>query len=185
MDEVMNKAVRVFCERGFHATSITDLAQATELTAGSLYKAFKDKRAIFLAALDHESTQRRAELMEAIDAVRTGREKLHRALMFYADMSCGTNGQRGCLVVGTAVELATFDPEIAERVVGLMKRREKLLVDLIQRGQADGSVSKAIDVKATARFLLCLFHGLRVVGKTSPKRAEMIAAVEVAMKALD
>lgn len=185
MDEVMDKAVRVFSERGFHATSITDLEQAMELTAGSIYKAFRDKRAIFLAALDHQSARRTVELMHVVDAVRTGREKLYRVSMFYADMSCGASGQLGCLIVGTAVELATLDPEIAARIVASMKRREKLLTDLIELGQTDGSISKTIDVKATARFLLCLFQGLRVVGKTSPKRTEMIAAVDVALKTLD
>jgi TetR/AcrR family transcriptional regulator, transcriptional repressor for nem operon len=185
MDEVMDKAVRVFCERGFHGASIADLAQAMELTAGSIYKAFKDKRAVFLAALDRQTTQRSGELTEALDAVLTGREKLRQALMFYADMSCGAQGRHGCLVVGTAVELATFDPEIARRVVNSLQKREKFLAELIHLGQADGSVSKTIDVKATARFMLCLLQGLRVVGKTSPKRAEMVAVVEVAMKTLD
>jgi hypothetical protein len=33
--------------------------------------------------------------------------------------------------------------------------------------------------------MLCLFQGMRVVGKTSPNRAEMLAAADVAMKLLD
>ena len=69
--------------------------------------------------------------------------------------------------------------------MGSLKKREKLLAELIHLGQSEGSVSKTIDIKATARFMLCLLQGLRVVGKTSPKRAEMTAAVEVAMKTLD
>lgn len=185
MNEALDKAVRVFCERGFHAASITDLAEAMELTTGSIYKAFTDKRAVFLAALDHQSAQRSAEFMEAINVARTGREKLRCALMFYADLSCGAEGRRGCLVVGTAVELATFDSEIATRVVGSLKKREKQLADLLCLGQTDGTVSQTLDVKATARCMLCLLQGLRVVGKTSPARADMAGAVDVAMKMLD
>ena len=184
MEESLDKAIRVFCERGFHATSITDLAHAMELTAGSIYKAFKDKRAVFLAALDRQTAQRRAELESALSHGRSGREKLHEALMFYAALSCDREGRQGCLVVGTAMELATFDSEIAARVIDSLKNREKLLTELIRLGQKDGSIPESTDVKATARFMLCLLQGLRVVGKTSPKLAEMIAAVGVAMKVL-
>lgn len=43
----LDDAIMVFSERGYHATSISDLSKATTLTAGSLYKAFGDKRGIF------------------------------------------------------------------------------------------------------------------------------------------
>jgi TetR/AcrR family transcriptional regulator, transcriptional repressor for nem operon len=44
----------VFCERGFHGASLNDLAAGMQLTQGSIYKAFKDKRGIFLATLDRQ-----------------------------------------------------------------------------------------------------------------------------------
>src|SRR5471030_1619747 len=70
--EVLDKAVRVFCERGFHATSIGDLTEATQLTSGSLYKAFKDKRGIYLAALTHYKASRDAELRAVLAPARNG-----------------------------------------------------------------------------------------------------------------
>jgi hypothetical protein len=44
LNEVLDKAAQVFCERGYHATSISDLTSGMELASGSVYKAFKDKR---------------------------------------------------------------------------------------------------------------------------------------------
>jgi AcrR family transcriptional regulator len=52
MDVALDRAVLVFRERGYHATSIGDLSEAMKLASGSLYKAFGDKRAIFLAAFE-------------------------------------------------------------------------------------------------------------------------------------
>ena len=52
MDEALDQAIRVFCEQGYNATSIGDLIDAMGLASGSIYKAFRDKRAVFLAALD-------------------------------------------------------------------------------------------------------------------------------------
>ncbi len=185
MDEVLDRAADVFCERGYHATSVSDLSRAVRVKPGSLYKAFRDKREVYLAALERQSLRRGAELQQAVEQGVDGRDKLRRALAFYAGLSCGTTGRLGCLLVASAVALASFDPEIARHVADSMRRREKLLADLLRQGMADGSVASTIDVKATARHLLCLLQGLRVLGKTSANRPETLAVVEVALKVLD
>lgn len=185
MDVALDQAVRVFSERGFHATSINDLSDAMALTAGSIYKAFKDKRTVFIAALERQNTSRRLELEAALNAAGTGRDKVRAALSFYASASCGAMGKLGCLIVGTAMELSTFDAEIAERVTASIRAREKLIGEQIWIGQMDGSIPASVNAKTTARTLLCLMQGLRVVGKTGPAEAEMLATIDVAMKMLD
>ena len=184
MDDVLDKAVRVFCERGYHATSIGDLTLAMELASGSVYKAFKDKRGVFLAALDRYKTVRDAQLREAIDRAQTGRERIHSALSFYAESSYGASGRQGCLVARSAAELAALDADVARWVTAALVRNEALLRELIQQGQADGSIGAHVDGEATARLMLCVIQGMRVVGKTGRSRKEMAAVVEVAMKAL-
>jgi len=184
MDEALDKAVRVFSERGYHATSITDLTDAMELSQGSIYKAFKDKRAIFLAAFDRYKVVRNERLACAIKGGKTGLERLRNALTFYADSSHGAEGAQGCLVVGSATELAIFDEEVARRVEASFARNEALIAELIEQGQADGSIPTRIDSKATSRLMLCLLQGMRVVGKTGRTREEMASVVEVAMRTL-
>jgi TetR/AcrR family transcriptional regulator, transcriptional repressor for nem operon len=185
VDDALDKAARVFRERGYHATSITDLTEAMELASGSVYKAFKDKRAVFLAAFDREGMQRGEKLRRILGMAKTGRDRLRSALIFYAESSYGMEGKRGCLVVGSAAELSTFDAEVAQRVTGALHRIEALLVELINQGQADGSIPAAIDQEATARLMLCVLQGMRVVGKTGRSRAEMTAVADAAMKLLD
>lgn len=46
-------AVDVFCNRGFHATSVEDLVRATGVNRSSLYSVFDSKQGLFLRALDH------------------------------------------------------------------------------------------------------------------------------------
>lgn len=185
MEEALDKAVRVFRERGYHATSITDLTAAMELASGSVYKAFKDKRAVFLAAFDRYKAVRDAQLREAIDKGRDGRDQLRRALDFFAASSYGAEGQRGCLVVSGASELATFDSEIARRVTGSLERSEALLGELIRKGQKDGSIAAGIDGETTARLMLCLLQGMRVVGKAGRSKKDMQAVADAAVKLLD
>ena len=185
LDDALDKAIAVFCERGYHATSIADLAAAMELASGSIYKAFKDKRAVFMAALDRARAVRHGLVQETVQGTGSGREKIRALLLLYAESSHGVEGQRGCMIVGSAVELATFDTDIAAQVRQAVRRNESVLEKLLVLGQADGSVPATVQRAATARMLLCLIQGMCIVGKTGPSRADMTALVDVAMKTLE
>ena len=184
MDKALDQAIGVFRERGFHATSISDLKDATDLTAGSIYKAFKDKRAVFLAAFDRYTSLRNAQIQDIAGTAKSGRDRISDLLTFYVRSSHGVEGRLGCLVVGSAVEMAMFDPEIAARVTSTLKKNEALLAGVIAQGQSDGSISSAIDAEDTARVLVCLTQGMRVVGKTGRPPPAPAIVVNAAMKLL-
>ena len=183
MDEALDKAVRVFCERGYHATSVGDLTSAMELASGSVYKAFKDKRAVFLSAFDRYKAVRDQKLRTATGTTGNGRERIQKALTFYVKASQGAEGRQGCLVVGSATELAIDDAEVARRVAAALDRNEAFMADLIRQGQTDGSIPRHIDPDDTARLMVCLTQGMRVVGKTG-RRLHAARLVDVAMKML-
>src|ERR1700744_410046 len=100
IDQALDKAVGIFREQGFHATSVGDLTGAMELASGSIYKAFKDKRAVFLAAFDRYTTQRNEQFRQVAATGKTGLERLRNVLAFYVKSAQGAEGRRGCLVVG-------------------------------------------------------------------------------------
>lgn len=185
IEEALDKAIGVFRERGYHATSIGDLAAAMELASGSIYKAFKDKRAIFIAALDRYVSLRGQQLQQRLQDAPTGREKLQITLAFYAESASDTEGRRGCLIVGSAAELATFDPEVADRIKDALMNNERSIVAQVRQGQSDGSITNTADPLAIARLMLCITQGMRVLGKAGQTREEMTAIVAVAMKTLD
>jgi AcrR family transcriptional regulator len=182
MEAALDGALLVFRERGYHAASLGDLGSAMKLTAGSIYKAFADKRAIFLAAFDRYTNVRNAELRSLLDAEKNGRDKLRTMLRFYAEASHDVEGRRGCLVAGSATALATFDAEMAAHVTAALQKVQTLLLDVIRLGQSDGSIRSEIDADATAGALLCLLQGLRVVGKAGRTRSEMMAAADQALR---
>jgi AcrR family transcriptional regulator len=141
MDEALDGAIRVFRERGYHAASIGDLMDAMGLASGSIYKAFSDKRDIFLAAFDRYTLLRNAQMQQVVRAAKSARERLRDLLAFYLESSRGVEGRRGCLVVGSAVELAIFDREVAARVGGSLANNEALLAARRRQGGARPSRS--------------------------------------------
>ena len=183
IDDALDKAIRVFRERGYHATSITDLSEAMELTPGSIYKAFKDKHAVFLAAFDRYAARRAEQTRKAATSAKSARNRIRDALLSYIEMSQGIEGWRGCLVVGGNVELSAQDPDVAARVSAAMKKNEALFAELIRSGHTDGSIPTHVDPDDTARLLVCLTQGLRVVGKTRA-RLDARKLADIAMKML-
>ena len=184
LDAVLDGAIAVFSDRGYHATSISDLTAQTGVTAGSFYKAFEDKRAVFLAALDRYLALRDQQLQARLATARSGRERIKVVLGLYAEWSHDAQGRRGCLVVGSAVELSSSDPEVADKVAGVLRCYEKRLGDFVQLGLDDGSIRPHVNGPVAARLLLCVMQGMRVIGKTGRSRDEMDSLVEGAMKML-
>ncbi|MDQ0454867.1 TetR/AcrR family transcriptional regulator [Rhizobium paknamense] len=184
-DEVLDAALSVFSEHGYEATSISLLSEAMGLTAGSLYKAFGDKRGVFLAAFERYRQVRGALLEARLAGCRTGRQAVEEILRYYADWSHGEDGRRGCMVVGSANDLANLDQEAADRVARAVRENEERILTHIRAGQADGSVRADLDAESLARTLLCLTLGMRVVGRTGPDRDAMAATAAIALKLLD
>ena len=185
VEQALEKAIDVFRQRGYDGTSMTDLLDGMALSRGSLYKAFKDKRSVFLAAYDRYTSINQERLQQAIEQADSGRARVLAVLNTYAVRASDENGRMGCLVVATAINLTTVDPEIASRVSASVDRLKKLLMRLLTEGKADGSVNAHIDERATAELILCLVQGMRILGKTSPHRAVMNRVVAEAMKLLD
>ena len=181
---MLDGAIRVFSERGYQAASISDITAATGVTAGSLYKAFEDKRALFLAAFERYLALRDERLRHSLANARSGRSRVQAVLALYAEYSHDAQGRRGCLVVGSAVELSVSDPEVAARVAGVLQRYETRLADFVRLGQDDGSIPAHINGPVAARLLLCVMQGMRVIGKTGRTRQDMESLVETALKVL-
>ncbi|WP_445682409.1 TetR/AcrR family transcriptional regulator [Radicibacter daui] len=181
----LDGAIRIFTRNGYHATSLSELTAAMNIAEGSLYKAFTNKRGVFDAALDRYIQLRIDRLADGLAKARNGHEKVATILSLYADYSQGEDGLLGCLVVGSAVDLASSEPDLAARLKAVLASHEKRLLESLEEGQADGSVASDIDAGATARLLLCLMQGMRVLGKTGRSRAEMASLVSEALRLLD
>lgn len=184
IDDALDGAIRVFRERGYNATSIGDLTVAMGLASGSIYKAFKDKREVFLAAFDRYTSLRNDQVGQVVRSTKSARERLRDVLAFYIESSRGVEGRRGCLVVGSAVELAIVDREVAARVGGALARNEAMLADLIRQGHGDKSVPAQIDPEETARVMVYLTQGMRVVGRAGRSPPDPSAVIDLAMKLL-
>lgn len=184
LDTALDRAMLVFREKGYHSASINDLSAAMALTAGSIYKAFIDKRGLFLQVFSRYTSLRNQHLRQRLEQQPNGRACVAELLRFYLESASDVEGRRGCLVVGSAVEMQVLDEELAGLVRITLQRNFSAIVSLLELGQQDGSINANHDVQALSSLLLCVVLGMRVAGKMQdlPAHDDLIAA---ALKLLD
>ncbi|TPD96220.1 TetR/AcrR family transcriptional regulator [Pantoea vagans] len=167
IEQALDRAMIVFRQKGYHAASIGDLGEAMNLSAGSIYKAFKDKRSLFLMVFERYLLLRNTELRRRLAPCVSGRDKITELLQFYLDSARAIEGRCGCLVVSSAIALQTMDEDLAQRIDDVIKRSQRFLVSLLELGQQDGSINRTLDSEAAAGLILCIAYGMRVSGKVS------------------
>lgn len=158
--EVVGRAVDLFHRRGYHATSTRDLGEELALNPSSLYRAFGDKHALFLRALDQYQDRAAAKWAVAFDGDGPVRELLRDWLESL--ISPSADEPPGCLVINVATELGTDDPEATRRVHAAFDANTETVAALLSRGVASGELPADLDVGATADILFTLLIGLRV-----------------------
>jgi TetR/AcrR family transcriptional repressor of nem operon len=184
LEEAVESAILVFRARGYHGTSVQDLTEGTGLARGSLYKAFHDKRTLFLAALDHYTAAALRRVGDALGQPGSAREAIRETLMGYARRAATAQGKQGCLITSAAMELMPEDAEVSAQITRMFRRMQDLFAAAVIRGQACGEISGSLDERAVARMLVCTIQGLRVLGKTGPSEQDMAEVVETALRAL-
>jgi TetR/AcrR family transcriptional repressor of nem operon len=185
IDAAVMDAIEVFRAHGYHGTSVQDLTAGTGLARGSLYKAFHDKRSLFLLALDHYTAGSLHRLGEALAQPGTARAAIRAALIGYARRAADSAGRHGCLITAAAMELVPEDQEVTALVTRNFRRMQDLFAAAVIRGQSAGEIPRDRDERAIAQALVCTIQGLRVLGKTGSSEADMSVTVDTVLRVLD
>jgi TetR/AcrR family transcriptional repressor of nem operon len=184
LENAVQKAMNVFWDRGYHDASLPDLLEGMELSRGSFYKAFIDKRGVYLRALDAYIEEAVRSVGEALQSDPSPKAAIREALSQQVNLSSGREGLRGCFVVFAAVEMLPEDKEVAPRIARLFRRVQDLYAAAIIRAQALGEIDPALDERTLARFLVCQIQGMRVLGKAGADQEQTKAMVDLALNAL-
>lgn len=141
---VLRAAVQMFNERGFHQTSLDDVAARLGISKPTIYHYLGNKDQVLLECVSIGLGQ----LIEAAEQSRqsegTGAERLIAFLVRYAEVNMDDFGR---CVIRTGDE--ALAPESRERFRALKRRIDDDLRGLVAAAVADGSIA-ACDVKLTA-----------------------------------
>jgi TetR/AcrR family transcriptional repressor of nem operon len=181
-DEVLDAALAAFWRKGYQATSLADLLAATGLSRQSLYNAFGDKHALYVASLRRYADVGVGRLSQALEggSVRAAIRKLFEGVDL--DVEC----ERGCFLVNATAELVPRDAEVSRLAASALARQERALAEALRRGVREGELRMSQRrIEQTARFLVGALQGVRLMVKAAPDSAVLRDAIAVTLRALD
>ena len=184
-DEALSRALELFWERGYEATSMADLVEHLGIARASIYGTFGGKHALYLKALERYLETTDPAVAEALAQPGPVLPTIRTLLARYAEQSAHDQPRHGCFVVNAAVELAARDAEAARLVEASWNFLEASLTSALTRAQAQGELSRNKDPRALARFLVVFFQGVRVLGRAPADDKRQRDATDQAMAFLD
>ena len=138
--DVVAAAAREFARRGYHATSIEDLLAATGLTRGGLYHYIEGKDDLLIAICDELLEPLLEQAREIVAEDGSPVEQLRQLVGAWV---AHVVEHRDHMLVFTQERQAIESQPRWRRVRSQRKAFEKILDDVLARGEADGSMSFA------------------------------------------
>ena len=155
--ESIEKAMNVFWEKGYHATSMQDLVDAMQINRSSLYNTIGDKHCLFLKCVTSYAENGIREAREKVAKEKSSLQALKKII--YDKAAWVVDCEKGCLGVKTIFEIAPEDAEV-RRI--LSKNNEiyiDFLTEVIQKAIDDGELDTTEDASLMAEYILTTFTG--------------------------
>lgn len=180
----LEAAMECFWRRGYEATSLRDLTASMGLTAPSLYNAFGGKQELFSRALERYLDRTTRDRLRRLEQSLAPKAALQRFFAEIIEHSISDRQRKGCFLINSALEIAPHDAKCRAVITEQFNDIEAFFRRCVLKAQANGTVSSDVDAGDTARLLLGVLLGVRVLARTKPERAMMEGVVRPALAML-
>ncbi len=178
VDEALATALRVFWQKGYEGTSLTDLTDAMGITRPSLYAAFGNKEELFRKALDLYEREKLAYIGEAL-AAPTSRGVAERLLRGALELQTSECEPRGCLRVISSVSCGSEAASVRADLQARRASSQQALLDRMERACAEGDLPPNTDVGAITNYLLAVLQGMSVQAGSGASKGQLEEVVRL------
>jgi len=153
--QIIDAAVNLFCEKGFHQTTTREIARDAGISVGALYEYVKSKEDVLYLVCDAIHSEMESRLAEGIREGANARDSLAQAVDSYI-RACDRMQDSILLIYQ---ETSSLDPESRSYVLANDERITSMFADILRQGRNDGSL-RVPDDKA----LQLMAHNITVLG---------------------
>ena len=165
-DEVVEKAMHLFWQNGYGATSMQMLEKEMGINKFSIYASFGNKHGLFLESLKCYRIKVRA----VIDKFKNATNGVAAIKQFFYDSIATefkSSAQKGCFVTNTYNEFSeSEDALIKEQMSSFMAQIKEIIIDKLSK---DG-VKDDVTIQKQANFLLLAKHGLAAASRVNSRK---------------
>ena len=183
-DVALGKALDLFRNNGFAATSLDDLSAATGMNRPSLYGAFGDKRELFIKSYQRYRDNARTAMIDIFRSEAPLKQRLARIYAIALDIYAEGESPRGCFTVMTAASEAVADPIIRGMVMEGLAELDKAFATCFRVAKERGELPESADPTTLAQLASATIHTIAIRARARVPRKELEAIVKGAIEVM-
>src|SRR5215472_6737109 len=159
-DEILKAAMHLFVNRGFHETSMSEVAREAHVSKALIFWHFKTKEELFVAVLNRLLEPYFIDFAEEA-GVLDERAQIKKLVEFYL-VFVHDNASSVRFFLAQMLHDQRFSEGLNEQVLKIYSGYRSLLVELIARAQQKGLCTLRFTPVAAAGFLLSALNGILI-----------------------
>lgn len=167
---ILDAAAEIFHRKGYHASSIQDIAEAVGMLKGSLYYYISSKSDLLLQIITQVHEQAFRDLTTILEADLPAAERLRRFIVHHTEYCTSHLTYMGVYLH----EYKALEGSARTRVNAMRDRYERAVCDLVASGQEDRSFRADADPRLTVKLILgminWLYHWYSPKGPLTPQQ---------------
>jgi TetR/AcrR family transcriptional regulator, transcriptional repressor for nem operon len=176
---VLDQAMRLFWRKGYVATSMSDIYEATGLKPGNVYAAFKDKEGLFQQAFERYAAYFRSTLPKD----SRGLPAIADWLNLQAKLATDDKDRAGCLIVNTVAEREAHSPATQAMAQGRLREIRDFFVKHLTLAVQDGTLQSQTDIDMRADALVGAVMAIMTLGRAGADGATISHVAQIALPA--
>lgn len=179
-DAALHKAMLLFWEHGYEATSLNDLTTTLGVTPSSIYSAFGDKKGLFLDAVGlYLSGPVTLETM--LKQARTARAAVQTMLEGAAVAFTGAATPSGCLLASAALSCSAGAADVRQTLGAIRQGMERQLRERIESGMERHEPVPDMDADALAGMVMAVIQGMSTAARDGAPREKLLRIAAAAL----
>jgi AcrR family transcriptional regulator len=180
---VLDRAMKLFWERGYIGTSFDDLIGAMGISPSSFYNTFGSKERLYHEAAEAYMEQSRKWFAAELEAPTDTKTAFHQLLIKGAQEITRDDQPAGCMISLACIQVPPALEPVRQMMAGYRCGAEAAMAERIQRGIKEGDVPDSTNVQALAAFYSALSRGMAVLARDGATRDRLLEIVEIGMRA--
>ncbi|WP_299274556.1 TetR/AcrR family transcriptional regulator [uncultured Psychroserpens sp.] len=163
-DLVISQAIEVFHDKGYNATSMQDLVEATGLNRSSIYNSFGCKLSLFMECLNAYQLKYHKKSNTVLLDAKNSIDAIELLFHMYMNEMLSDSEDRGCLIANCKSEMANHD----DKITSFLTQNQNYTIDffeqLVAKGQQDQHINSNKSANEYALYLFSSLQGFRMTG---------------------
>ncbi len=149
----------MFNQKGFRATSLSDITKATGITKGAIYGNFENKDEVAVAAFDYAVEEIMSIMRQRIRIAKTAPEKLKAIILFYQEHILNPRFEGGCPIINTSVEADDNYPQLRIKAIRSIAILKDSIVKISHRGIRERQLKENFKVEEFSVLMFAAISG--------------------------